>query len=86
MDCIRAGDFASSNDLMNIQIAVARWRRSNANAFVRKANMHRIGVSCGMNSDRLDAQFFTSPEHTKSDFATIGYEYLLKHCALLPVH
>ncbi|OYR25253.1 hypothetical protein CEV34_2897 [Brucella pseudogrignonensis] len=48
--------------------------------------MHRIGVGCGMNCDRLDAQFFTSPEHTKSDFATIGYEYLLKHCALLPVH
>ncbi|ADZ65993.1 hypothetical protein BRUCa_0902 [Brucella melitensis] len=39
-----------------------------------------------MNGDRLYAQLLASPEHAKSDFATIGYEYLLKHCALLPVH
>jgi hypothetical protein len=48
--------------------------------------MHRVGVCRGVNGDGLDAQFLTSPEHAKSDFATIGYEYLLKHCALLPVH
>jgi hypothetical protein len=41
--------------------------------------MHRVGICRGVNSDRLDAQFLTGSEHAKSDFATIGYEDLLKH-------
>jgi hypothetical protein len=64
---------------MNIQIAVARWRRADTNTFICQTDMHRVGICRGVNSDRLDAQFLTGSEHAKSDFATIGYEDLLKH-------
>ncbi|GLQ39201.1 hypothetical protein GCM10007908_28210 [Rhizobium albus] len=76
MDGIRTGDFAGSDDLMDIQVAVTRGRRADANAFVGKTHMHRVLVGRGMHGNRLNAEFLAGAQHAKGDFAAIGYEDL----------
>jgi hypothetical protein len=44
VDRVGAGDLARSNDLMDVQIGIARRRRPDAHALVRKAYMHRVRV------------------------------------------
>src|SRR5690606_11845824 len=84
MDSIRAGNLTGRDDLMNVQIAITRWRRPNANAFIGQSHMHGVSVGCRVNGDGLDAQFLTGSQHTKSNFATVGYEYFLKHYVCCP--
>ncbi len=82
MDCVGASDFAGSNDLVDIQIALARRRRSNADAFVGKPHMHGVSIGSRVDGDRLYAELFACAQHAQGNFAAIGYENFLKHRAL----
>ena len=44
MHRVGAGDFACRDDGGNIEITVARRRRANAYALVRKLDVHRVSV------------------------------------------
>jgi hypothetical protein len=79
MHGVGAGDFAGRDDLVDVQIAVARWRRPDADALVGEAHMHGVGVGGRMHHHRLDAEFLAGAQHPKGDFAAIGDEDFLKH-------
>ena len=79
MDGIRAGDFAGRDDLVNVEIAVTRGRRTDADTFVSKAHMHGICVSRRMDGYSRDAQFAAGPQDAQGDFTTVGDEDLVKH-------
>ena len=83
MHGVGAGDFAGSDDLVDVEIAVARRRRADAHAFVGEAHMHRVGVGGRMHDHRLDAELLARAQHPKGDFAAVGYEDLLEHERLL---
>ena len=82
MDRIGAGDFAGSNDLMDIQIAIARRRRSNTDAFVGKPHMHGVSVGSRVDGYGLDAELLACTQDAQGNLAAIGYENFLKHHAL----
>ena len=79
MYCVCAGDLAGRDDLVNVEIAVARRRRSDADAFVGKPDMHGVGVGGRMDHDRLDAELLARTQHPEGDFAAIGDEDFLEH-------
>ena len=79
MNGVRAGDFAGGDDLVDIQITVTRRRWSDADAFVRKAHMHRVGICCRMHGNRFYAKLTAGTKNTKGDFAAIGNQDLLEH-------
>ena len=79
MDGVGTGDFAGRNDLVDVQIAVARRRRTDADAFVGEAHMHGVSVGSRVHGDGLDAELLAGTQDAKGDFAAIGYEDFLKH-------
>ena len=79
MDRLGAGDLAGGDDLGDVQIAVARGRRADADAFIGQAHMHGVGVGGGMDRDGGDAHLLAGAEDAKGDFAAIGDEDFLKH-------
>ncbi len=83
MDRVSAGDFAGSEDLVHVEVAVARWRRPDAHALVSQAHMHCLAVGRRMDGDRGDAQLLAGAQDAQRDLAAISYEYLVEH--LLPL-
>ena len=79
VDGIGTRHFGRADDGWNVEIALPRWRRSNADFLVCETNMERIGVSRGMNRDRLQAEIATSANHSQCDLTTIRYENLFEH-------
>ena len=41
--------------------------------------MHQVAISYRMHSHSFYSQFLARTQYTKRDFATIGYENLIKH-------
>lgn len=79
MHGISAGDLAGGDDLVDVEIALARGGRTDAHTFVGKAHMHGISVGSGMNRDAGDAELLAGPEHAKGDFPAIGDEDFRNH-------
>ncbi len=79
MDGVRARDLARGQDFMDVEVAVARWRRPDANAFVGKAHMHRLAVRRRVDGDGRDAQFLAGSKNPKRNLAAVRNEYLVEH-------
>jgi hypothetical protein len=71
MHRVRPGDFAGRDNLMDVEVAVARRRRPYANAFVGKPHMHGVLVCGGMNRHGLDPEFLAGAQHPQCDLATV---------------
>jgi hypothetical protein len=84
MDRVRAGDLAGRDDLGDVQIAVARRRRADADALVGELHMHGVGVGGGMHRDGRDAQLLAGAQHAQRDLAAVGDEDLLEHGRVPP--
>ena len=82
MHCVRAGNFARSQQTGNIQIALGGWRRSDTHAFVGQAHMHRLGVSRGMNRDGRNAQLLASSLNSQRNLTSVGNQDFIKHVLL----
>ena len=54
MDRLSAGDRGGGQDGGDVEVAIARWRRTDADALVGQAHVHRLGVRSGMHRDRVD--------------------------------
>ena len=76
MDRVRAGDFGGRDDRCDVQIAVARGGRPDADRLVGEPHMHGVGIGGGMDRDRLDAHFMAGAMDAERDFAAIGDEQL----------
>jgi len=70
---------AGRDDLMNVEIAVARWaagRCTRSSSASRTCMASASAVEC--TTTRLDAEFLAGAQHPKRDFAAIGDEDFLK--------
>ena len=79
MDRLTAGCQRRRNDVIHIQIAVRRARRTDADCLVRDLRMQRLSVGLGIHGDRDHAQIAASLYNAHRDLAAVGNEYLLKH-------
>ena len=79
MHGVGAGDLAGREQRRHVEVAVARGRRADADAFVGEPHMHRVGVGGGMHGDRRDAELLAGAEHPERDFAAIGDEDFVEH-------
>ncbi len=85
MHRIGAGDLAGGQQLRNVEVAVARGRRADADALVGKAHMHGIGIGGRVHGHRLDAKLLARAQHPQRDLAAIGDQDLGEH-GLAPRH
>ena len=74
MDRLRAALLRGIDDARDIEIAFARWRRSDQDRFIGRRDMQRVGVGLGIDRDRADAQALGRAHHAASDLAAIGDE------------
>jgi hypothetical protein len=81
MHGVGAGDLAGGEQRRHVEVAVFRGRRTDADAFVRQPNMHRVGVGGGVHRDRRNAELLARPQHPECDFAAIGDEDFIEHRA-----
>ena len=79
MHGIGAGDLAGREQRRDVEIAVLRRRRPDADALVGEAHMHGVGVGGGMHGDGGDAELLARAQHAQGDLAAIGYENLVEH-------
>ena len=82
MDRIGVGDFGGGNNCRNIEIAIARGGRADANGLVGEPDVHRICIGGGMDRNRLNAHFMRSAVDTQRDFAPVGDQQFLYGHAL----
>ena len=64
----------------DVEVAVARRRRADADALVGQPHMHRLGVGGGVHGDGGDAQLAAGALDAKRDLAAVGDQDLLEHC------
>ena len=78
MDRLRVGHFRRAYDRRDVEVALGRWRRTDANRLVGKAYVLRVGISLGMHDDRLDAQLAAGALNAQCDLASIGDQDLVE--------
>ena len=79
MHRIGAGDLAGGEQRRDVEIAVARRRRADADAFVGEPHMHRVGVGGGMHRDGRDAELLAGAQHAQRDLAAVGDQDFFEH-------
>jgi hypothetical protein len=79
MDGDRIRDLSGADDRRDVQIALHRRRRADADRFVGEQDVLEITVGLGMDGDRLDAEFAAGTQDAQRDLATVGDQNLLDH-------
>ena len=79
MHGVGAGDLAGGEQRRDVEIAVARGRRADADALVREPHMHGVGVGGRMHGHGRDAELLAGAQHAQRDLAAVGYEDFFEH-------
>src|SRR5579871_2083395 len=79
MDGVGAGYLTRRKQRRNIQVAVLRGGRADADTLVGETHMHGVLVRGRMDGDRGDAEFLACAQHPQRDLAPIGDEDLVEH-------
>ena len=79
VDGISLGDFGRRNDRRDVQIAVRRRRRANADGFIGQPHVHGISVGSGVHRHGSDTHFAAGTVDAQRDFAPVGDQDLLEH-------
>ena len=79
MDSLGIGDFRRADNGGDVQVALRRRRRANANRFIGQLYILGLGVRFGMHHNGFNAQFAAGALDTESDLATIGDQDFFKH-------
>src|SRR5437667_10414377 len=79
MDGVDISDFGRTDDSGDVQVALPKLRRADADGFVGKPDRQRIAVGLAVDRHRADSELFAGADDTKGNFASIGDEYLLEH-------
>ena len=74
MHGVSAGDLAGGDDLVDVEVAVTRGRRADADALVGEAHMHGVGIRRRMHGNRGDTQLLAGPQDPERDLAAVGDE------------
>ena len=79
MHRVGAGDLAGGEQRRNVEIAVARGRRADADALVGEPHMHGVGVGGRMHRDGRDAELLAGAQHPERDLAAVGDQDFVEH-------
>jgi alpha-D-ribose 1-methylphosphonate 5-triphosphate synthase subunit PhnG len=74
MDGVGAGDFGGGDDRGDIEVALARCGGTDADVVVGIADVERVAVGLGMDSDGLQAHFLAGQDDAQRDLAAVGDE------------
>ncbi|MPM83950.1 hypothetical protein SDC9_131020 [bioreactor metagenome] len=73
MNQIRAVGFRRGEDAVDVEIALLRRARADADALVRKAHGKTALVVFRVDGDGTQSQFFTGANHANRDLAAVGH-------------
>jgi hypothetical protein len=76
-DGVGVCDLRRRDDVGHVEVGVGGRRRADADRFVGEPHVHRIGVRCRMDRDRLDPHFVAGAVDPERDLAAIGDQDLL---------
>ncbi len=79
MDGVSAALAGGFEDAIAVEVALARWRRSDPISLVRVAHVERLAVGVGVYRDRRDAEVATRAQDPQGDLAAVGHQDLLEH-------
>ncbi len=79
MHRVGAGDLAGGDQGGNVEIAVARRGRADADALIGEADMHGVGVGSRVNRDGGDAEFLRGAQDAQRDLSPVGDQDLVEH-------
>ena len=79
MDRVRAGDLAGRDDRGDVQVGLARRRRTDADRLVGEPHMHGVGIRRRMHGDGRDAHFLAGAVDAQRDLAAVRDQDLLEH-------
>ena len=79
MHRVGAGDLAGRDQRRDVEIAVARRRRADADALVGEPHVHGVGVGGRMHRDGGDAEFLAGAQDAQRDLAAVGDQDLVEH-------
>ena len=79
MHGVGAGDLAGGEQRRDVEIAVARGRRPDADAFIGQPHMHGVLVRGRMHGDRRDAELLARAQDAQRDFTAVRDQDLVEH-------
>jgi hypothetical protein len=79
VDRLGVGDFGRGNDGGDVQVALTRRRRADADRFVGQLDVFRLGVGLRVHGDGAHAEFAAGAQDAQRDFAAVCYENLAEH-------
>ena len=79
MNGVDIGDLGGGYHCRNVQVAVSRARRADADGFIGKSNVQRITVGFTVDGNCANAEFTACVEHAQRDLTAIGNQDLTKH-------
>ena len=79
MHGVGAGDLAGGEQRRNVEIAVARGGRADADAFVGEPHMHGVLVRGRMHGDRRNAELLARAQDAQRDFTAVCDQDLVEH-------
>ena len=82
MDRVGVGDFGGGDDPRNIEVALSRKRRPDADRLVGIPHVKGVGVGGRIDGHRADAHFAAGVHDPQGDLPTVGYEYFLEQGAV----
>jgi hypothetical protein len=80
MHCLGACVARRRDDRINIEVALRRWRRTDANGLVGSRNKRQIAVGIRVDGDALDPELATGADDAERNLSSIRDEQPLKHC------
>jgi hypothetical protein len=79
MNGVRARNLGGRDHRRNVEIAVLRRRRSNADRLVGKLHMEAVAIRLRVHSNRANAHLLARADHAQGNLSTVGNQYLTKH-------
>jgi hypothetical protein len=79
MDGVNVRDFGSANNAVDPQVALAARAFAYTDGFISELNVHRIGVSLGIDGHGANVQLLAGADNANGDFSPVRYQDLLKH-------
>lgn len=79
MNRVRSRLLCSTNDLVDDQIALSGWSRSNVNRFIGHAHVQGNAIRIRVDRNRGDAHFDTCPDDTHRNLTSVCNQDLFEH-------
>ncbi len=83
MDRVAAGDLGRAHDARDVQVALGRRRRANADCLVREAHVQCLAIRLGIDGHRAHVHLLTGAQHSHRDLPAVRDQDLLKHAGVL---